>query len=59
MAGETGATTSRVLNQLQYAAANVASTGTLVASDDLTIFADKSADYASKAATPHWPVPRA
>ena len=53
MAGETGATTNRTLNKLQYAAANVAATGTLVASNDVTIFNDVSADYASKAATPH------
>ena len=52
MAGELGATTDRLLNRLQYAAANKAATGTTLATGDLILTADVSADYKVVAATP-------
>lgn len=51
MAGETGATTDRLLNKLQYALANKAATGTALASGDLIPVADVSADYKIVGAT--------
>jgi hypothetical protein len=51
MAGELGATTSRLLNRLQYETANTAATGTTLASGDLILVADVSADYKMVAAT--------
>ena len=44
MAGETGATTSRTLNKLQYDIANKASALTAVADDDRFLVSDTSAD---------------
>lgn len=53
MAGETGATTNRLLNRLQYALANSASSlAGGMASGDLIPIADVSADYAIKYVTP-------
>jgi hypothetical protein len=52
MAGETGASTDRLLNRLQYAASNKATLATTLATGDLVPFADVSADYAIKFATP-------
>lgn len=51
MAGLLGATTSRELNKLQYAMANVASDISTVATGDLFVVADVSADYEIKYAT--------
>lgn len=51
MAGENGASTSRLLNSLQYDAANKATLTTTLATGDLIPFADVSADYAIKFAT--------
>lgn len=50
MAGTTGATISRILNKLQYAMANVAAalTNTTLASNDVVLVADISADYEQK-----------
>lgn len=53
MAGEKGATTSRVLNQLQYAAANVASDiSTGGVDSDYVILYDVSSDYEPKKVSP-------
>ena len=52
MAGETGATTSRTLNKLQYALANKASALTSLASNDRIPVSDTSADGEVKYATP-------
>jgi hypothetical protein len=53
MAGTVGATVSRVLNRLQYAMANIAGTltNTTLASNDLILVADVSADYEQKNVT--------
>ena len=50
MAGISGATISRILNKLQYAMANVAAslTSSTLASGDLVLVADVSADYEQK-----------
>ncbi len=52
MAGETGATTSRILNRLQYALPNKAAAGTTLATGDLIPVADLSADYKIVGSTP-------
>lgn len=52
MAGETGGTTDRLLNKLQYAMANKASDISTVATGDLIPIADVSDDYKIKYATP-------
>ena len=51
MAGETGGTTDRILNKLQYAAANKISAIDAVATGDLVLIADVSDDYEIKTAT--------
>lgn len=51
MAGETGGTTDRLLNKLQYAVANKASDISTVAGGDLFLVADVSDDYEIKYAT--------
>ncbi len=49
MAGEAGATTSRILNQMQYAVANVAADITTgLDNADFVVVYDVSADYAGK-----------
>ena len=52
MAGQLGATTSRLLNRLQHDVANVAATGTTLATGDLILTADISDDYQVNASTP-------
>lgn len=48
MAGETGGTTNRILNRLQYAMANVAADITTATTSDLFPIADVSDDYEIK-----------
>lgn len=52
MAGILGATTSRLLNRLQNDVANVAATGTTLATGDLIPVCDISADYKVVGSTP-------
>lgn len=52
MSGETGATTSRLLNRLQYELANTAADIGTPAVTDLVPIADVSADYEIKSVTP-------
>jgi hypothetical protein len=51
MAGVSGATTARLLNRLQHDLANVAATGTTLATGDIIPVADVSADYKLVGAT--------